>query len=207
MTPETLITYVIAVAVIVAVPGPNVILIVSDSITHGFRKSLATIIGIKVGTSLLILLSLSGVATLLTIFSELFTVIKWIGATYLVYLGISQIRSTFQPENAAVLNQNSGNNLFVKGFLVASTNPKGLFFAGAFFPQFLDRKAPLLPQMIILWGGLLLVSFVIGAIYAYMGDKTGRMFSTHAFKKVTTRISGSVLIVFGIGLSFAKDRE
>lgn len=205
MSWEVFFAYVAAVAIIVVVPGPNIMLVVNDSINVGFKKGLLTILGIKAGTLLLVGLSMVGLAALLTWFSWLFTIIKWAGVCYLLYLGVSQIRSSFKPVSSADMPQAGNGKLFLKGFLVSATNPKGFLFAGAFFPQFLDAGAPLTPQMIILCLALILVSSLIEMVYAYAGNIAAKIFKSERFKKLSQRISGAILVAFGIGLCFAKE--
>ncbi len=206
MSLEVLITYVIASAIIVVVPGPNIMLVVNDSINGGFKRGLLTILGIMAGNLLLIGLSMIGLAALMTWFSWLFTIIKWAGVCFLLFLGISQLRASFKPTPAAGPPQAGNGRLFLKGFLVAATNPKGLLFAGAFFPQFLDARAPLIPQMIILILTLMLVAGLIMTAYAYAGNLAAKMLKSERFKKLSQRVSGAVLIFFGIGLCFAEER-
>lgn len=206
MSLEVLIAFVVASAIIVVVPGPNVMLIVNDSINVGFRKSLLTILGIAAGNLLLIGLSMIGLGALLTWFSGLFTIIKWAGVCYLLYLGISQIRYSFKPVPAADMPQAGNGRLFLKGFLVAATNPKGFLFAGALFPQFLDAQAPLVPQMIILCLVLMLVSGLIMTAYAYAGKLAASLFESERFKRLSQRVSGAILVLFGIGLCFAEEK-
>lgn len=204
MNSEVLLAYIVAVIIVVSTPGPNIVLIINDSIKHGFKKSLLTILGIKLGTSFLFLISLSGLTALLSMFSSLFAIIKWAGVCYLVYLGASQILSSLKEKSLGNRYEDENNNLFLKGFLVSVTNPKGLLFAGAFFPQFLNNQLAIGPQVVILCGGFLVISFVIEISYAYASDTTGRLFATENFKKITDQISGAFLIMFGIGLSFVK---
>jgi homoserine/homoserine lactone efflux protein len=206
MSLEVLITYMIAVALIVVVPGPNIMLVVNDSINAGVKKGLLTILGIKAGTLFLVGLSMIGLTALLTWFSWLFMIIKWAGVCYLLYLGISQIRSSFKPADAVELPQAGNGKLFIKGFLVSATNPKGLLFAGAFFPQFLNAQAPLIPQMAILCVAFMVVSFLIEIVYAYAGNLAGKLFQSERFRKISARISGAILITFGIGLCFAEEK-
>lgn len=206
MSLEIFIAYTIAVALIVVVPGPNIMLVVNDSMSFGVKKGLLTILGIKAGTLFLVILSMLGLTALLTWFSGLFTFIKWAGVCYLLYLGISQIRSSFKPAASLDLPQSARGKLFLKGFLVAATNPKGLLFAGAFFPQFLNADTPLLPQMVILCAGFMAVSFFIEIVYAYTGNLAANLFKSEKFKRISQRISGAVLIFFGIGLCFAEER-
>lgn len=206
MTLEVLLAYVIATAIIVVVPGPNIMLVVNDSMNVGFKKGLLTILGIKAGTLFLVGLSMIGLTALLTWFSWLFMIIKWAGVCYLLYLGIMQIRSSFKPANAVDLPRTGNGKLFMKGFLVAATNPKGLLFAGAFFPQFLNPAAPLIPQMTILCVAFVLVAGLIELVYAYAGNLAVNLFKSERFRKISQRISGAVLITFGIGLCFAEEK-
>ena len=206
MSFDVLLAYVIAVALIVVVPGPNIMLVVSDSMNAGFKKGLLTILGIKAGTLVLFGLSMMGLSALLTCFSWLFLFIKWAGACYLVYLGIMQLRSSFKPVDWSDSPRQGNRRLFMKGFLVAATNPKGLLFAGAFFPQFLNPAAPLIPQMAVLCLVFAAVSFVIEIAYAYAGNMASGLFKSDRFRKAGQRMSGAVLIMFGIGLCFAEEK-
>ena len=204
MSAEILLAYFLAVIIIVAVPGPNILLIINDSVQHGFKKGVLTVLGVKAGTLLLFAISLSGLTALLTVFSSLFLIIKWAGVCYLIYLGLSQIISSFKPVPAENKPEIKNNNFFLKGFLVSATNPKGLLFAGAFFPQFVNKQMALGPQVAVLCGGFLIISAIIEVVYAYAGDTTGRIFAADRFKRKIDQISGAFLIMFGIGLSFVK---
>ncbi|MCB2226649.1 MAG: LysE family translocator [Desulfarculaceae bacterium] len=206
MSLEVLIAFVVTSAIIVVVPGPNIMLLVNDSINVGFKKTLLTILGIKVGNLLLIGLSMVGLGALLTCFSGMFTIIKWAGVCYLLYLGICQIRYSFKPVPAADLPQAGNGRLFLKGFLVSATNPKGFLFAGALFPQFLIPQAPLAPQMIILCLLLTLVAGLIMTAYAYAGNLVAKLFNSDRFKRMSQRVSGAILVLFGIGLCFAEEK-
>ena len=200
---ENLIKYIIAVAIIVAIPGPNILLIMNNSMKHGFNNGLQTISGIKAGMMLLFFISLSGIAAILLFFSSVFIFIKWLGVIYLIYLGISQIVISYkesEESNVVVFDK----KYFLKGFLISATNPKGLIFAGAFFPQFLNTNSSLLPQIIILCGSFLLVSLVIEIIYAYLSDLFSNILKTKSIRKLLDRISGLFFIAFGIGLSLYK---
>lgn len=207
MSIEVFLAFIIASMIIVAVPGPNIVLIINDSVKHGFQKSMFTILGIKAGILVLLLVSLSGLAAILSLFSSIFIIIKWAGVCYLLYLGISQIISSFKISPAEQEYEIAGNSFFLKGFLVSVTNPKGLLFAGAFFPQFLNRESALAPQIFILCGGFIIMSIIIEMIYAYAGDRTGKIFQSEVFRRITERISGVFLIIFGFGLMFVKENK
>jgi threonine/homoserine/homoserine lactone efflux protein len=202
---SNLIGYLLASAIIVIIPGPNILLIVSDSITHGFRKSMMTVLGITTGMAFLFSLSLTGVTAMLIMFSWLFAVIKWVGVVYLLYLGISQILSTFNSHYGESAPCKDKRSFFTKGFLISATNPKGLVFAGAFFPQFIRNDSDIIAQIVLLCGSFLLISLIIGIAYAFCSDTARRIFNSTAFKVKINRISGVLLVCFGIGLAFARE--
>ena len=205
MNIDVFIAFIIASAIIVAIPGPNVVLVINDSIRHGFYKSLITILGIKVGIALLLLISLSGLAALLSIFSSLFVIIKWTGVCYLIYLGISHLISCTKNFPDQKENEIESNSFFLKGFLVSVTNPKGLLFAGAFFPQFLNKQLAIGPQIFILCSSFLMLATLIEIIYAWVGDRTGKIVKSNHFKRITGGLSGAFLVLFGIGLAFMQN--
>lgn len=204
MAIDVLPAFIGAVAVIVAVPGPNVLLVVNDSIVNGFRKSLATIVGIKVGTLFLIFLSLAGVAALFSLCSGLFVVLKMIGAGYLVYLGISLIRPSSSPTKLAPLESRSLNSLFVRGILVSATNPKGILFAAAFFPQFVSDAAPLFPQLASLTLWFLVTASAVEGIYAYLAHRAASLIRSPSFARAVSRMSGTIFILLGLWLLATK---
>jgi threonine/homoserine/homoserine lactone efflux protein len=204
MQVDTLMAYVLASMVIVAIPGPNIMLIINDSVRFGFKQSVMTILGIKAGIALLFFLSLTGLSALMALFAPLFAIIKWIGVGYLIYLGITQLTSSFRLETTLAKPVIKSKNFFLKGFLVSVTNPKGWLFAGAFFPQFINPQLAIGPQIVILCGGFILLSTAIELVYAYAGDTTSRIFSQGLFQKMVTRVSGFLLIMFGIGFAFVK---
>ncbi len=200
MTIDVLPAFIGAVAVIVAVPGPNVLLVINDSMVNGFRKSLATIVGIKVGTLFLIFLSLAGVVTLLMLYSGLFMVLKMMGAGYLLYLGVSLLRSSSGATDPALREQQSLSSLFVRGVLVSATNPKGILFAAAFFPQFVSNASPLLPQLASLTIWFLVTASAVEGLYAYLAHKAASLIRSPSFSKAVSRISGAIFILFGLWL-------
>ena len=98
-------------------------------------------------------------------------------------------------------------NFFAKGFLISATNPKGLVFAGAFFPQFLNKDSDMISQIVILCGGFLIISLVIEILYALCCDMVSKLIKNRSFKIYINRISGFFLIIFGIGLAFAREEK
>ncbi len=205
MNIELFISYLLASIVIVAIPGPNILLIVNDSVTHGIKNSTMTVFGIVAGMAVLFSLALAGVATLLIMYSWLFSVIKWVGVCYLFYLGISQIRASFKSNSKLPEKVKVKKSFFAKGFLISVTNPKGMIFAGAFFPQFLNNDTDMISQISVLCGGFLFIAFFIGMLYALCGNTARKLFNTESFINQISRISGAFLILFGIGLALVNE--
>ncbi len=204
---QTLISFLCATAIIVVIPGPNIMLITHDSIRYGFRKSVITVTGISAGMILLFSLSLSGITTLFIQFPWLFDTIKITGVLYLLFLGLTQIYDSLKIRVDPHQVLPSKDNFFIKGFLISISNPKGLFFAGAFFPQFLNKNTPVLPQVLLLCGGCLLVASVIGVMYAFFAKTAEHFFNSGTFQKRASLFSGFILILFGVGLYFANSQE
>ncbi len=207
MNIETLISFLFATVIIVVTPGPNIMLITHDSIRHGFKKSIMTVVGVSAGMILLFSLSLAGISTLFIQFPWLFNAIKMAGVFYLFYLGSTQI---YQSMNTRVTGNGtfqSKDNFFFKGFLISVSNPKGLFFTGAFFPQFINKDLPILPQVLLLCGGCLLIASVISIMYAFFAKTASVFFESEKFQSRAALFSGLVLIFFGAGLFFVNYKD
>ena len=137
--------------VLLFIPGPTVILVVSYALTQGRRVALATAAGVALGDFTAMTLSLAGLGALLATSATLFTALKWIGAAYLVYLGIRLWRADpTLPAASTSPERRNARSIFAHAFVVTALNPKSIAFFIAFAPQFIDRSAPLLPQMAIM---------------------------------------------------------
>ncbi len=204
MNLETLINFLIATAIVTSIPGPNIMLITNNSIQYGFKKGLVTIAGINAGMVLLFSISLAGISTLMAQHPFLYDFIKLFGLIFLCYLGMNQIYASMKSDKQSVKTHKINNNIFLKGFLISFSNPKGFFFAGAFFPQFLNPDFPLTSQVLILCSGCLIVASFIGLIYAIFAHHASTLFKSDRFYKYSNFISGSILICFGVGLFFSN---
>ncbi len=202
MSIETLIRFLVATAIITVIPGPNILLITTDSIRYGLKKSIGTVLGVSAGMIPLFSLSLTGISALLIRYPWLFDMLKLVGGIYLFYLGAGQIFDSTKTRVNPLAVIHLKHNFFAKGFLMSATNPKGIFFAGAFFPQFLDKNASMVPQVLILCGGCLLVASLIGLFYAVFAKTADDLFKSEKFQKRTSLFSGLILIFFGLGLFF-----
>src|SRR3954468_15683104 len=134
MTLSTWLLYLLAVSLLIVTPGPTMLMCVTNAVNHGPVRALASVAGALVASVGVMALSALGLGAVLAASEAAFTVLKVIGAAYLIWLGIRTFRSTAALQESAVPAHRS---LFVQGLLVGASNPKALLFFSAFFPQFI----------------------------------------------------------------------
>ena len=139
MSPELILTFIAACVLLGLTPGPNMSLIVANTLSAGLRAGLATLAGTTTGLVFLVAAAAAGMSSVMVFMSEWFDVIRWVGALYLVYLGVRTLwLLRRRPAGAAAPPHRAGANLYAEGVLVSLSNPKVLLFLGAFLPQFVD---------------------------------------------------------------------
>jgi threonine/homoserine/homoserine lactone efflux protein len=187
--------------VLVAIPGPNTIYVSTASASQGLKYGLASCFGIMLGTIVHVLLASLGLTALLLASSIAFGVVKYLGAFYLIYLGIKTLRSRGANGGAAPKSSSSGlSESIKKGFIVNLLNPKTALFIAAFLPQFVDASAGHVPLQILVLGTILiLVGGVSDIFYAAVASKLGRVVAT---KKSETSIGRYItaLLYAGLGI-------
>lgn len=178
-------------------PGPTVIMISAYGFRDGFRRALAAVAGTQAGNTLWYVLCIAGLGALVESAPTAFRIIRYLGAAYLVWLGILSLRASWQPAKA---EQPRGprlrDNPFVQGFLTQLGNPKAMLFFGAFLPQFIDTQAPLGPQYLVLYVVTMLGESMALIGYGWLAAHGGKAMPHHAIWRA--RISGLVLIALGI---------
>lgn len=198
---EIWLVYLVAVLGLSVTPGPNSLLVLAHGALHGWRRTLWTIAGGAVGFAALIALSMTGIAALLAAAPSALLVLKVVGGTYLVWLGIQLWRSPpvrLAPADAGVVR--SASSMFRQGLLAAGANPKVLLFYGAFLPQFLDPQRGLGLQFVHLAVTFVVVEAAVEAFIASLAfrvraalERSGRAFN---------RICGAFFAALGCGLPF-----
>lgn len=174
----------------------------TDGARYGFLKTTYTMLGASLGNTLLMLLSALGIGLLISETQFLFNVIKWIGAAYLIYLGIMLCLA---PPSSVSGERNSHNNhLFLKGFLISVTNPKGLIYFGAFFPQFINPQHSILSQLSLMTLIFLALDFVWMSIYAVAGKQIMQWLATPIHRRWFNCASGLLLMGAGGALGFTQ---
>lgn len=199
---DTLIQFIIATAIVTIIPGPNILLIVNESVQKKTRNGLIASLGVTVGMITLFSVSLAGISALLIKWTWLFNLVRILGMGYLIYLGLTILVSATKIHPANAASASAIGNSFLRGFLISITNPKGLVFAGAFFPQFLDNALPLMPQVILLCSACLIVATVIGSTYAVFAGNIRAVVQSGVLARYCAYLSGLTLILFGISLIF-----
>jgi homoserine/homoserine lactone efflux protein len=187
-----------ATMVLLLIPGPTVLLVVSYALGQGWRTALPMAIGVALGDFTAMTLSLLGVGALLAASATVFTALKWVGAAYLVWLGIKLWRAggtvAAEPKRSGA----SAARMLGHAWLVTALNPKGITFFVAFVPQFLNPHADFFVQMAVLEATFLTLAFVNALGYALVASRArGFMKSPRAIRAVN-RIGGSCLIGAGV---------
>ena len=183
-------------------PGPAVMLVVATSLRHGWRAAARTILGILSSNALYFAISATSLGALLVASYNLFFVLKWIGAGYLVFLGWRALRSrgSFLEASAAA----SARRLYLDGVATQIANPKALVYFAAFVPLFLDRNLPVAPQLIILGSTSVFSEFFVLLAYAVLAGRVSGLTRQPRYAEWTNRIAGLVLIGAGGGMALLR---
>ena len=198
---ELYIGFVIASTVLVLIPGPNVSLIVANSIAYGTRYGLLTVVGTSSAIALQLALTALGLTATLGVLAGWFEWIRWIGVGYLLYLGARQWTTAPIDLTRTKPQPRSFKAITLRGFAISLTNPKTLLFYGAFFPQFLTPNAPIAPQVALLSVTFFVIAAGLDSCWALLA---GRLRGVLAMRgKLRNRLSGGLLIGAGIGLALA----
>jgi threonine/homoserine/homoserine lactone efflux protein len=196
--------FVVATTVLMLIPGPNVALIAANSIAHGTRFGLLTVAGTSAATVLQLSLVALGMTTLLGQLAPWFEGLRWVGVAYLVYLGLKHWFAPADDLSDISAQQRSTRRIFARAFLVSLTNPKTLFFYGAFFPQFVSRDRGATAQVLTLSLTFLLVAIGVDSIWALFAGQMRFVFG--ARPGLRNKLTGGLLMGAGLGLALARRR-
>ena len=193
MSLELYLAFCLASAVLILIPGPNVALIVANSVAHGPRYGLLTVAGTTSAAVIQLILTVLGMTTLLTMMADWFDWLRWLGVAYLVYLGVRAWRAMPIDLTKARPEPRSPRNIYLRGFLVSLTNPKTLLFFGAFFPQFIDPTRDYVLQIAVMGATAMVISAISDSLYALASGTAGRALSARRVG-LLSRLSGGCLI-------------
>ena len=198
-----LLTFIIVSFGVIVIPGPNVLVIISTSLSHGTTRGLQAV----AGTSLAMLIQLSiaalGTSLFVSNLAKGFMWLKWLGVTYLIYLGVKHLialKSSNQPPISAT-------GSFNRGFWVSLTNPKTILFFGAFLPQFTIGSHSYLSQIILLSVTFWLMALVLDSLYAILSAKLVKLLKAKNITKYQNGFCGALYLGAGVLLSTTKKAQ
>jgi len=198
MSIEHWLAFVAASAVLLAIPGPTILLVISYALGHGKKAAPASVAGVAMGDFTAMTTSMLGLGVLLATSAMLFTILKWVGAAYLVYLGIKLWRAPASLSDATEETTTRPSRIFLHLYAVTALNPKSIVFFVAFLPQFLDAAAPLLPQILIMEATFLVLATLNALSYALVATVARRTIRKPSVQRAVNRVGGSLLIGAGV---------
>lgn len=199
MNCEIYLAFVVAAAIILVIPGPTIMLVVSQAIAHGRRSVIPLVAGVIMGDFSAMTLSLCGLGTVLSASAFVFMGFKWIGAIYLFYLGIKLWRA--DPNITRIVDKGKGFSkgaLFRSSYIVTALNPKGYAFFGAFLPQFINPQKPAVEQLFLLGTTFLVLALINAALYAYFAGSLRDVMARGHVRKWFNRCGSGAMISAGI---------
>ncbi|SJZ50209.1 Threonine/homoserine/homoserine lactone efflux protein [Enhydrobacter aerosaccus] len=195
---ETWLAFAAASTILVLIPGPTVLLVVSYALGQGWRTALPMAIGVALGDFTAMTLSMLGLGALLAASATLFTILKWIGGAYLVWLGIKLWRAGGALNATPRSDAASGAKMLGHAWLVTALNPKSITFFVAFLPAFLDAEADFLTQMLIFEATFLFLAFANAFSYALVASKARRFVANPRAIGIVNKTGGTLLVGAGV---------
>lgn len=202
MSIELYVAFVLAIAALIALPGPNVGLIVANSISHGRHYGLITVAGTSAALIPQLGLTVLGMTGALTLLSHVFEWIRWIGVAYLIFLGVEALRAPVVDLTLISADPRSPRQIFGRAFFVSLTNPKVLLFYGAFFPQFVTPNANLGGQLVLLSVTCLIVTVVLDSCWALAGSQMRSVLANRG--RLRNGLTGGIYFAAALGLAGAR---
>ena len=202
MSLEVYLAFVAATALLILTPGPMVAYVVGTTLSRGLRHGLVAVAGSMLASAIQLAVVAAGLAALLSLAGEMFFWLKWVGAAYLLYLGVKALRAPVEDLSDIEGSKVSEQRTFLEAFIVNLTNPKGLLFHGAFLPLFISPAAPVGPQLLLLSVTFLVVGGVLDSMWALTAARTRPLLARVGRWK--NRITGGVLITAAAGLAMVR---
>ena len=185
-------------------PGPAVLLVVSQALARGAGASIWSNLGILGGNTLYFVLSATSLGAVLVASYELFTLIRWVGAAYLIWLGVAAFRGRSAVLSVAPTSTRSdttvrGRRMLVNGFVLQAANPKALVFFTALLPQFIDPRGSVAAQVAILAVTSVAIEFFVLLAYGALAGRMTTFARRPRFETLANRLAGSMLVAAGVG--------
>jgi len=205
MSIEMLFAFIVASSVLLSIPGPTILTVISYSISHGNRAKIPLVAAVALGDSTALFLSLVGLGVLLTQSAFLFQIIKIAGGLYLLYLGFKLLKAGFKPSKLSYEdNKVSKKKLFINTYLVTALNPKGIIFFVSFLPQFINTNANVTYQLWTLAITFVILATLNATLYAVFAGKAKEVLTSPKSQRIFNFTGGSLLSIAGIWALNAK---
>lgn len=203
---ELWLAFVAASTALLLIPGPTVLLVLSYAISQGRTVAMATVAGVALGDFVAMTASLLGLGALFLASAMLFMILKWIGAAYLIYLGVKLFRSASTTTLGGLdkPTQTSVRSVFFHATTVTALNPKGIVFFIAFVPQFIMPDKALAPQFVILISTFVGLAAINTLVYALLADRLRHKITRPSVLAAFSRFGGGALIAMGVATAAFK---
>jgi threonine/homoserine/homoserine lactone efflux protein len=201
--------FLVAAIVLLLTPGPAVLYIIARSLEQGRRAGLVSVLSIEVGNFLHVLAATLGLSAVLLSSALAFMLVKYLGAAYLIYLGLRTLLKPATAPSTGHLPRQSLRRIFAQGVLVATLNPKTALFFVAFLPQFVDpARGAVTVQLFVLGSLFVLLGIVSDSLYALLAGTVGQWLKgTGGFKRAERYVVGSVYLGLGVTTALADTRK
>jgi threonine/homoserine/homoserine lactone efflux protein len=206
MSIELWLAFAAASAVLLIIPGPTILTVISYSMAHGRHANVPLVLAVALGDSTALALSLLGLGALLATSALWFTLVKWAGGLYLIWLGLKLLRAG-AARNAAQETPAAPASrwrLFVNTYLVTALNPKGIVFFVAFLPQFIDARSAVAPQLWLLAGTFVVLAVLNATLYAVFAASARRLLGSPRAQRRFNLVGGSLLSGAGVWALLAR---
>ncbi len=195
----------IASVVLLIIPGPTILTVISYSVSHGYKVKIPLILAVSLGDSTALALSLLGLGAVLAESAFWFEMVKWVGGLYLLYLGIKLLRAGIKSSETSQDNKSmSSRRLFINTYFITALNPKGIIFFVAFLPQFIDPGRDVTSQFWLLAITFVALATLNATMYVLFAGKASQVLSTPKTQRIFNATGGSLLSVAGLWALSAK---
>lgn len=207
MSFEIWLAFVAASTVLLVIPGPTILLVISYGLGQGWRAALPSSVGVALGDFTAMTLSMLGIGALLATSATLFTVIKFMGAAYLIWLGVKLWRAGGSLNVQPKADRSSSLKMVGHAWLVTTLNPKSITFFVAFLPQFLDPRADFWTQMLIFEATFLVLAFANALTYGLIASRARAVVSNERAIGVFNKVGGGLLIGAGVATATMRGAQ
>jgi threonine/homoserine/homoserine lactone efflux protein len=198
MTLSHWLAFAAASGILLAIPGPTVLLVISYALGHGRRPAAAIVAGVALGDATAMTASMVGLGALLAASASLFMVLRWIGGAYLVYLGVKLWRAPVGTPSADAPPPVRPLRMFWHAYAVTALNPKSIIFFVAFVPQFVVASQPFWPQVVVLEGTFVTLAMLNSALYSLLASAARQKLRAPRVQRAVNRSGGSILVGAGL---------